>query len=55
MDEDTEEQRKHDKMIFDKAHRLELSEWKELWEIIEGKKYKEYKDWDGSGLESWWD
>jgi hypothetical protein len=42
-------------MIFDKAHRLEEKEWKELWEIIEGKKYKEYKDWDGSDLRTWWD
>lgn len=55
IDEDTEEEKKHNRMIFDKAHRLELSEWKEIWEIIEGKKYKEYKDWDGSGLHAWWD
>ena len=30
-------------------------EWKELWQIIEGKKYKEYKDYDGSDMRCWWD
>jgi hypothetical protein len=55
VDNETEEERKHSKMIFDKAHRLEEKEWKELWEIIHGKKYKHYKDWDGSDLRGWWD
>ena len=55
VDEETEEQKAHNKLIFNKAHQLETKEWKELWEIIGGKKYKEYKDWDGSDLRSWWD
>jgi len=55
VDNETEEEREHSKMIFDKAHRLEEKEWKELWEIIHGKKYKHYKDWDGSDLRGWWD
>ena len=55
VDEDSEEEKAHNRMIFDKAHRLEEKEWKELWEIIEGKKYKEYKGWDGSDLRTWWD
>jgi hypothetical protein len=55
VDNETEEEKKHTKMIFDKAHRLEQKEWKELWEIIHGKKYKHYKDWDGSDLRGWWD
>jgi hypothetical protein len=42
-------------MIFKKAHELENKEWKELWQIIEGKKYKEYKDYDGSDMRGWWD
>jgi hypothetical protein len=55
VDEDTEEQKLHNKTIFSKAHQLEAKEWKELWQIIEGKKYKEYKDYDGSDLRGWWD
>lgn len=55
VDEDTEEEKVHNRMIIKKTHDLEESEWKELWQIIEGKKYKEYKDWDGSDLRSWWD
>ena len=55
VDEETEEQKQHNKLIFKKAHELEQKEWKELWQIIEGKKYKQYKDWDGSDLRGWWD
>lgn len=55
VDEDTEDEKKHNRMIFKKAHELEAKEWKELWQIIEGKKYKEYKDYDGSDLRGWWD
>lgn len=55
VDEDTEEEMKHNRMIFKKAHDLEHKEWIELWEIIKGKKYKHYKDWDGSDLRGWWD
>jgi DNA-binding transcriptional MerR regulator len=55
VNEETEEQTLHNRMIFKKAHALEIKEWKELWQIIEGKKYKEYKDYDGSDLRSWWD
>ena len=55
VDEETKEQKEHNRLIFNKAHQLEAKEWKELWQIIEGKKYKEYKDCDGSDLRSWWD
>lgn len=55
VDEDTEDEKKHNRMIFKKAHNLEEKEWTELWEIIKGKKWKEYKDWDGSDLRGWWD
>lgn len=55
VDEDTEEEKKHNRMIFKKAHELEAKQWKELWQIIEGKKYKEYKDYDGSDMRCWWD
>lgn len=55
VDEDTEEQKAHNKLVFKKAHELEEKEWKEIWETIKGKKYKEYKNYDGSDLRTWWD
>ena len=55
VDNETEEEKKHSKLVFSKAHELERKEWKEIWEILKGKEYKEYKDWDGSGLYCWWD
>ena len=55
VNEETEEQKEHNRMVFKKSHELEAKEWKELWEIIQGKKYKGYKNWDGSDLRSWWD
>lgn len=55
VDEDTEEERAHNKMLFKKAHDLGEAEWKELWQILQGKKWKDYKDYDGSDLRCWWD
>lgn len=54
-DDDTEEEKDHQRKVYKEAHALEQKEWEELCEIIKGKKYKEYKDWDGSDLRSWWD
>lgn len=55
VNEDTEDQKAHNKMVFKKAHDLEEKEWKEIWDTLKGKKYKDYKDYDGSDLRSWWD
>ena len=65
---DTEEQRAHNKAVYNRAHALEEMEWNELWEIMRGQNHDEYKklskknknfnwnDWfDGSGLRGWWD
>jgi hypothetical protein len=30
-------------------------EWKELWEIIKGKKFTTWEKYDGSDLRGWWD
>lgn len=54
-DDDTEEEKDHQRKVYKEAHRLEQKEWKEFCEIIHGKKYKDYKDWDGSDLRTWWD
>jgi uncharacterized membrane-anchored protein YhcB (DUF1043 family) len=50
VDDQTEEERAHSKLIFSKAHEMEEKEWEQIWDIIKGKDYK-----DGSGLLSWWD
>ena len=55
VDKDTPEEKEHNRKIFKRAHEIEEKEWKEIWDTLKGKKYKEYKDYDGSDLRSWWD
>lgn len=55
VDEDTEEQKEHNRLVFKTAHSIEEKEWEELWDILKGTKYKDYKDYDGSNLKTWWD
>ena len=58
----SDEQREFNNKFFDRVRKLEESEWHELWDILKGPKYGNYdpsKDWneeyDGSGINSWWD
>jgi hypothetical protein len=30
-------------------------EWKELWEIFKGTKFKDWENYDGSDMRGWWD
>jgi hypothetical protein len=57
IDNDTPAERKHNRMIFKEAHKLEDKEWIELWNILKGTKYS--KTWgdtfDGTDLRGWWD
>jgi hypothetical protein len=62
LDNDTPEEREHNKKIFKRSRELEEQEWSELWEIIHGQDYSKFdknKEWDtqfdGSGLRGWWD
>lgn len=55
VDDETDEEKKHNSMLFKKSWDLKEAEWKELWKIIQGKKWKDYKDYDGSDLRGWWD
>lgn len=55
VDEDSEEQKNHNRLVFKTAHDLEQKEWDEIWDTLKGNKYKEYKDYDGSDLRCWWD
>ena len=42
--EDTEEEKLHNKKIFERAREIEDSEWKELWSIIQGQDVNEYSE-----------
>ena len=70
IDRDTEEEKIHNRKVFDRAHEIEEEEWKELFEILKGQRHTEYqmfldksedksKAWDnwfdGSGIKGWWD
>jgi hypothetical protein len=70
IDRDTEEEKIHNRKVFDRAREIEEKEWKELFEILKGQSHTEYQmfldksedkrsawdNWfDGSGLKGWWD
>lgn len=62
VDDETPEEKQHNKRIFDRATELEDQEWKELWSIFQGQDYDKFnkeQDWnqqfDGTGLKGWWD
>ena len=40
--EDTEEERIHNKKVYERAREIEISEWKELWLIVHGQDMKEF-------------
>jgi len=58
----------HNDRVYERAREIEESEWNELWDIMRGQDYQEYKklskknkdldwnDWfDGTGMNGWWD
>lgn len=62
VDHDTPEEKAHNRKVYDRARELEVSEWNELMSILKGQDYTKFKkkiDWnkqfDGSGIQSWWD
>lgn len=70
IDRDTEEEKIHNRKVFDRAHEIEEKEWKELFEILKGQSHTEFQmfhdksedkenswdNWfDGSGIKGWWD
>ncbi len=61
-DEDTPEEKEHNKKVYERSNELETAEWTELWKILEGQDYSKIDknaDWnsqfDGTGLKGWWD
>ena len=57
IDNDTPEERAHNRKVFEAARELEEKEWKELWDIIKGTKNSKKYGWayDGSDMRAWWD
>lgn len=71
MEPDSEETKKLNSEIYDLSRKIEMDQWKELWDIIHGqnsddfkptdpndyeKTDEEYRKWDnGSGMKGWWD
>lgn len=61
-DNDTPEEKAHNTKVFTRARELEKLQNFELWEIMKGQNYDEFttsEDWeaqyDGSGIQGWWD
>lgn len=62
VDDDTPEEKEHNRKVYERSDYLEKQEWAELWRIFDGQDYDKFnkeKEWndqfDGSGLKNWWD
>jgi hypothetical protein len=62
VDNDTDEEKEHNKKVFNRAREIGEQEWNELFEILKGQDTSKfdkdidwYKQFDGSGLRGWWD
>ena len=54
-DDDTPAEKRHAKKVYKRARVIEEKEWKELWDIMKGKQFTTWEDYDGSDLRGWWD
>jgi hypothetical protein len=57
IDDENEDDREHNRKVYQRATQIENDEWNEMWEIFKGTKYsKKYgKQYDGTDLRGWWD
>ena len=62
VDNETEEEKAHNKKVYERASEIEEQEWNELFELLKGQNYKNfdkeidwYKQFNGSGIKNWWD
>jgi hypothetical protein len=44
VDKDTDEERIHNRKVFDRAREIEEQEWNELFKILKGQDHKEYRE-----------
>jgi len=43
IDKETEEEKAHNRKVFERSHEIGEQEWKELWRILQGQDHKEYQ------------
>lgn len=43
VDNQSPEEKEHNKKVYDRAQEIEDQEWKEIWKILEGQDHNEYK------------
>ena len=62
VEKENEEEREHNRKVFDRAREIEEQQWVELYEILKGQDYAKfdkevdwYEQFDGTGLRGWWD
>lgn len=55
VDDDTLAEKRHATKVYKRARQIENKEWKELWDILKGKKFTNWDHYDGGGLNNWWD
>jgi hypothetical protein len=61
VDTRSPEEKAHNSKVYARLDEIEATEWKELMEIFQGQDYSKFnkeidwsKQYDGSGLKSWW-
>jgi hypothetical protein len=62
IDNDTPEEKEHNRKVMDRALEIQRQEWDEMFEIFKGQDYSKfdkdidfYEQFDGSGINTWWD
>jgi hypothetical protein len=62
IDKDTPEEKEHNRKVMDRALEIQRQEWDEMFEILKGQDYSKfdkdidfYEQFNGSGLNTWWD
>ena len=62
VDNETPEEKEHNRRVFDRTREIGEQEWTELFDILKGQDYSTFDDsidfdeqFDGSGIRGWWD
>lgn len=62
VEKENEEEKAHNRKVFDRTREIEEEQWAELYQILKGQDYSKfdkeidwYKQFDGTGLRGWWD
>ena len=56
VDNETTEDKEHNRKVFKRSHEIEEEYWDEMVKIIRGQKnLQDYNKHDGSGMRGWWD